>query len=154
MNKRITFVSLLLVVICLLVGIWALLRQQPPDLPPPTLSPSITPSSTPLPPTATPTSPTPTAVPTGTPTPTAVPPTQTVTPSPSPTSTPTTHPTHTPTPTSTATITLHIVQPGESLCLIAWNYYQACSQWGRIWEANGRFPKPHLIYPNQEFVIP
>jgi nucleoid-associated protein YgaU len=57
-------------------------------------------------------------------------------------------------PTATSSFTLYIVRPGESLCQIAIENYGECVRWVRIWEANDKFPKPHLIHPGQELVIP
>lgn len=57
-------------------------------------------------------------------------------------------------PTATSSVTLHIVRPGESLCQIALLTYGQCVKWSQIWAANGQFPKPHLIHPGQELVVP
>lgn len=118
----------------------------------PTLIISATPSDTPAPPTAT------VVTLTAQATETAVSPSPPATAvSPSPTSTATATPTPTPTappePSPTA-IPLYVVQPGDCLACLSWAWYSTQTKWVDIWEANGKFRKPHLIYPGQELIRP
>lgn len=149
---KIRLIAALIALIMLFCVMWFAYLKQPAVEPTatPTFPVSATPSVTPEPVTSTPTS-------TATATVVETPPTATAVASQSPTPTATAvAPTLTPTatPTATAVMRLHVVQPGESLCLIALATYEECVQWVTIWEANGRFDKPHLIYPEQELVIP
>ena len=121
----------------------------------PTLSISATPSDTPAPPTATSTTVAPVAV---SPLPasgTAVVTSSSTaavphTPTPSPTV-----PARTVTPTPTATAEpLYIVRPGDCLACLSWEWYGTEADWGKIWEVNGKFPKPHEIFPGQELKRP
>jgi len=47
----------------------------------------------------------------------------------------------------------HTVRPGETLGMIAWEYYNDFMQWSRITRANN-IENPDMIYPGQVFVIP
>jgi nucleoid-associated protein YgaU len=140
----------LLTIFCFISLFWFFMQEPEPDITP-TLAISATPSSTPS---ATFT-PTPTVAPSSTATvdpPPSVTATGTAVPPPSATVTVVPpSPTGTPTP---ALNYIYLVQPGDHLCGIALQEYGFCSKWGIIWEANGRFRQPHLIYPGQEVVIP
>jgi nucleoid-associated protein YgaU len=153
--------AILLLAICLVVFALVSLTWcawRPPDDIPPTLAISETPSITPLPATATPT-PVPstativvavTVSPTGSGT--------AVTPL-TPPGTVTDVPTGTAMPEATATarpttIPPYIVQPGDCLACLSLNWFGTQTRWGDIWELNGRFHRPHLIYPGQELKRP
>lgn len=56
----------------------------------------------------------------------------------------------------TAAVKKHVVQKGESLSLIAKQYYGDVKKWKKIYEANKQVvgANPDLIKPGQELVIP
>jgi nucleoid-associated protein YgaU len=53
-------------------------------------------------------------------------------------------------------VRFHVVQPGETLYIIAQQVYGAGNQWHRIYEANRDAigPSPDFLYPGQKLMIP